>query len=226
MSKSAFAAVMATAVALVLATGGLFASNMAHRLNKRLNGEGVGGALVGENHIAIPYVPRVDIIDSDDLLADIEAGDTSVVIFVQRFDPLANQRQTWFGGKVGGVLFTLTPCESYFVTLSSGVAVDYTIVGAHDPAVQCTFNGAGVNGWTSNENTYSVPYHTTAEHAADLLSVIPDVAFVQRFDPTADQRETWFGGKIGGTNFAITAGEGYFVSMNGGTTATILPEHY
>jgi len=59
-----------------------------------------------------------------------------------------------------------------------------------------------------------------------LLGTIPNVAFVQRFDPNADQRETWFGGKIGGTNFSIEPGEGYFVQMNGGATATILPEHF
>jgi hypothetical protein len=226
MSKRGFVTVMAIAVAVVVVSGGLLASNMGFKLNKRLNGAGAGGAAVGENHITLPFVPRVNVADADNLLTDIEGGDTSLVNFVQRFDPLTNQRETWFGGKVGGVLFTIAPCESYFVTMGVGVSLDYTIVGSHDPSIQCTFNGAGVGGWASNENTYGIPYHTTAENAADLLGTIPDVAFVQRFDPIADQRETWFGGKIGGTNFSIEPGEGYFVQMNGGTTATILPEHF
>ena len=74
MSKRVFVIMMAIAIAVVMVSGGLLASNMGFKLNKRLNGAGGGGAAVGGNHIAIPFIPRNGIADSDDLLADIELG--------------------------------------------------------------------------------------------------------------------------------------------------------
>ena len=226
MSKRTFVLVMAFGLAAILATGGLLASNMGFKVNRTLNGAGSGGATVGENHIALPFNAQLGLSVADDLLGDIEQGDTTLVDFVQRFDPLTNQRSSWFGGKIGGVNFGLVACESYFVTVAAGRTTNYIIVGSHNPTLPCTFNGSGVAGWAVNENPYAIPYHTTATNAADLLGQIPNVGFVQRFDPVLDQRESWFGGKIGGTNFGIAPGEGYFIQMNSGATATVTPEHF
>jgi hypothetical protein len=217
---------MALALTAVLATGGLLASNMGFKVNRTLNGAGANGATVGENHIALPFNAQLGLADASNLLDDIEQGDATLIDFVQRFDPTANQRQTWFGGKVGGNNFSLLACESYFVTVASGRTTDYIIVGSHNPTLPCTFNGTGMSGWAVNENTYAIPYHTTATNAGDLLTQIPNAGFVQRFDPVADQRDSWFGAKIGGTNFSISPGEGYFIQMTAGTTASVTPEHF
>jgi hypothetical protein len=226
MRKGTFVLAMVCALAAVLATGGLLASNMGFKVNRTLNGAGAGGALVGENHISLPFNPQLGLSNADNLLGDIELGDTTLVDFVQRFDPTTNQRETWFGGKIGGVNFSLVACESYFVTVAAARTTDYIIVGSHNPTLPCTFNGTGIAGWVVNENTYAIPYHTTATNASDLLGQIPNASFVQRFDPAADQRDSWFGAKIGGTNFSISPGEGYFIQMNAGQTASVTPEHF
>ena len=56
------------------------------------------------------------------------------------------------------------------------------------------------------------------------VDCLPDA--LERFDPVADQRDSWFGAKIGGTNFSISPGEGYFIQMTAGSTATVTPEHF
>ncbi|MDX1389708.1 MAG: hypothetical protein R3344_10995, partial [Acidobacteriota bacterium] len=66
----------------------------------------------------------------------------------------------------------------------------------------------------------------TASNAVDLLGSIPNASGVQRFNPASGFRETWVGGKIGGTNFDVTPGEGYFIQMNPGTTASVVPDHF
>ena len=151
MSKRSFVLVMAFALAAVLATGGLLASNMGFKVNRTLNGAGANGAAVGENHISLPFNPQLGMSNASDLLDDVENGDTNLAINVQRFDPTADQRESWFGGKIGGVNFSLVACESYFVTITAGLTTDYIIVGSHDPTVPCTFNGTGIAGFTVNE---------------------------------------------------------------------------
>ena len=226
MSKRTFVLVMAFALTAVLATGGLLASNMGFKVNRTLNGAGANGATVGENHIALPFNPQLGLSVANDLLLDIEQGDPSLIDFVQRFDPVLNQRESWAGGKIGGTDFSVVACESYFVAVAATRTTDYIIVGSHNPTHPCTFNGSGVGGSVVNENTYAIPYHTTATTAADLLGQIPNAAIVQRFDPVLNQRESWAGGKIGGTDFPIAPGEGYFIQMTTGTTATVTPEHF
>lgn len=224
MKRSAFAVVVALAV--VVAATALLASNMGFRLNKSLLGAGASGVVTGENHIAIPFIPRTNVGDAADLLADIESGCGDVVVSVQRFGPTLGFRQSFTGGKIAGTNFSLAPCESYFVQMNAAQSCAYTIVGAHDPGQQCVFNGSGIGGFISNENNYGPPYHTTAVNAADLLGSVPNAQGVQRFNAQTGFRETWVGGKIGGTNFPVTPGEGYFVQMNPGTTASVVPDHF
>ena len=99
--------------------------------------------------------------------------------------------------------------------------------------VTYTLNGAGSGGWVSNENTLALPFlpQLGFANAASLQSDIQSdcgvtPAPVQRFDPTSGIRQSWFGGKIGGTNFALAPGECYFVQMAAGATTTITPEHF
>ena len=226
MNKRTFVGVVLVATAVVLLTTALLASNMAFRLNKQLLGAGVAGAASGENHIAIPFIPRTNVVDAEDVLNDIEGGCGDVVVSVQRFSPTLGFRESYTGGKVPGTNFPLAACNSYFVQMNSAADCAYTIVGSHDPTVQCTFNGSGVAGFVTGENNYGPPYHMTAVNAADLLGSIPNAASVQRFNTQTGFRETWVGGKIAGTNFSVTPGEGYFIQMNPGTTASIVPDHY
>jgi len=76
------------------------------------------------------------------------------------------------------------------------------------------------------ENPYGVPYHATAANASDLKTQLGNPPSVQRYEPTLGIRQSWFGAKIGGTNFALAPGECYFVQMAAGATTTITPEHF
>jgi hypothetical protein len=216
---------MALALAAVLVTGGLMASNMGFKVSYTLNGVGAGGAASNENHFALPFYPHLGLTNAQSLKGDIDATPCSTTA-VQRFDPTLNARQSWFGAKIGGTNFNIIPCESYFVQMSAAATCDYLIVGTHNPDQDCVFNGATVAGYLVGENTYSLPFHTTASNAGDLLIEISDANFVQRFNPSTNARESWFGAKIGGTNFAVVPGEGYFVQMASGTTTTVKAEHY
>lgn len=234
MSKRTFVLVMAFALAAVLATGGLMASNMGFKLGQSFYGFGVipGGESdatnSGENHFAIPFYAHLGLTNAGSLKTDVEsgAGCAGNVQFVQRFDPAADQRESWFGAKIGGTNFNIAPCQSYFTTISSGNTCAYLNAGTHNPTTDCTFNGVGQGGSIVPENTYSLPFHTTANNAANLLTEVSAANFVQRYDQLEDQRQSWFGAKIGGTNFDITPGEGYFIQMGSGQTTTIKPDHY
>jgi hypothetical protein len=219
---------MAFAIAAVLLTGGLMASNMGFKVAYTFNGVGQGGAISNENHLALPFYPHLGLTNAASLKTDINAAGCglSTADPVQRFNPTINSRESWFGAKVGGTNFNISACESYFVQMPSGGTCSYVIAGTHNPDHQCTFNGAGVAGYLVGENTYALPFHTTANNARELLIEISAADFVQRFDPGTNSRQSWFGGKIGGTNFNVVPGEGYFIQMPGGATTTFKPDHY
>ncbi len=225
MRKRTFVLVMGFALAAVLATGGLLASNMGFKINYTLNGAGANGFVAGENHVAMPFNKQLGMTDAAGFLTDVQNAPCGAAS-VQRFDPTLGFRQTYTGGKIAGTNFALGTCESYFVQMNAGQTCGYIIVGSHDPNAQCTFNGTGVGGFVAGENNYALPYHTTANNAAELLGQLPNAASVQRFEGTLGFRQTYTGGKIAGTNFAVTPGEGYFVQMTAGQTATITPDHY
>jgi hypothetical protein len=227
MSKRNYVFLMALTLAAVLTTGGLLASNMGFKITYTLNGAGSGGWVSGENTLALPFLPQLGITDAATLQGDIQNDCAVTPAPIQRFDPTSGFRQSWFGGKIGGTNFVIpTGCECYFVQMPAAAACSYVAVGSHDPAKQCTFNGAGVAGFVIGENPYGVPYHTTALNASDLRGQIPNVSFVQRYEPTTGARESWFGAKIGGTNFALAPGECYFIQMAAGVTTTLTPEHF
>jgi hypothetical protein len=241
MSKRTYVLVMAFAMAAVLATGGLLAGNMGFKIAYVFNSVNVdvGGNLTdsGETHFGLPFYPHLGLTDAQSLKTDIESGPADCpgnIGNVQRFDQTQNQRESWFGAKIGGTNFLITPCESYFVTVNTDagtpVTCPYIIAGTHNPDQECTFHGAGdfadQTSFAVGENAYALPFHTTANNAADLLGEISAANFVQRYDQLEDQRQSWFGAKIGGTNFLITPGEGYFIQMPSGVETTLKSAHY
>ena len=224
MSKRSFVLVMVFALAVVLTAGGLLASNMGFKVNAQFNGVGQNGAVSNENHFALPFNPQLGLTDATTLLTDVQV--TCSAALVQRFNPTTGFRESWAGGKVGGTNFSVGGCESYFTQMNAAATCSYIMVGSHDPNLMCTFNGTGVGGAVSNENNYALPYHTTASNASDLLGQLSNTQLVQRFNPTTGFRESWAGGKVGGTNFTTVPGEGYFVQMNAAATQTLTPDHY
>jgi hypothetical protein len=231
MSKRTFVAVMGVALAVVLATGGLIASNMGFKLNYALRGNGASGYKTSENTLALPFFTQVGMVNAGDLLADIEAGNTSLVTNVQRWEPTGPFRQTYVGGKTFGTNFALNAGEGTYVTMIAAGSKDYIVVGSHNPTTMITLRGNGSGGYKTNENLYAQPYHTTANNAGDLLNEIEAgntslITNVQRWEPTGPFRQTYVGGKTFGTNFAIKPGEFTFVTMATGSSTTFTPAHY
>ena len=79
---------------------------------------------------------------------------------------------------------------------------------------------------SSGTNFFAYNYHQTA---ADAKALIDDIGFanvtnVQKFLKATDTLQSYTGRKLGGTAFALTPGEAYFVKM--ATTVNYTPSHY
>lgn len=229
MRKSTFVIGALVAVAVV-AAGGLFASNMGFKLNFRLpvTGEAVpstpgspdadGLAQTGTVSLALPYNRQAGIDNAQDLIDDINASGGSA-LNVQRFLEVSDTPETYSGAK-GETPFDLVPGEAVFVRVNAGL--DYIVVGSHDPSLAVPLETTGAGSQTGT-NFFSVPYHTTAADAQDLIDSIGPVLNVQRFYSDTDTVVTYSGAK-GETPFGLVSGEGYFVRMS--TTTNHVPVHF
>jgi hypothetical protein len=222
MKRKAYIAVLAVALAAVLGTGVLVASNMGFKLNYSLLATGAGSAS-GLNLIALPDNKQAGVVNAKNLMDDITfANVNSVSRFIEATDAL----ETYTGRKAGGVLvpFNLGN-EGYFVRMAT--TTNYIIVGSHDPSLVHPLNATGA-GSNSGLNLFAYPYHHTAANAKALMDDIgfANVNSVSRFVRSSDALETYTGRKAGGilTPFALTPGESYFVRM--GTTVNYIPSHY
>ena len=121
MSKRTYVLVMAFALATVLVTGGLMAGNMGFKLAQNFNSFEDGVYASGESHFAVAFYPHLGLSNAGTLKSDIEADPDCAghVGFVQRFNQIDDQRESWFGAKIGGTNFDILPCQAYFVTINT-----------------------------------------------------------------------------------------------------------
>jgi len=212
-------------VGLLLVAGGLYASNMAFKLNYTLLGDADPGSLNGFSTVALPFNQQTNLVNAGDLLTDI--GGTAVVAQIQRFNPQSNGVDPYTG--LSGTPFTLLPAESYLVQLRPGVATrSYIIVGSHDPSKVVVFDGPGTNGSLSGFSFYAPPYHAISTDAGALLTELGGtaaVAQIQRFNKASNGVDPDTG--LSGTPFALVPGEGYFVQLRPGVPSVqFIPAHY
>ena len=121
-NKRRVTALVAIACAVIIAAGGLMASNMGFKLNYPLQGPSVGVSNSGTQTIGLPYNRQVGIDFASELRNDIlAAGFTSVQL--QKYDPPTDQNSPY----PGGVDFALVPGEAYLVK----VTADTPFVPAH-----------------------------------------------------------------------------------------------
>ena len=215
---------LVVSLATLLIAGGLYASNMAFKLNYTLLGAGAGSKN-GTSTMALPFNQQTNLINANDLLLDV--GGTAVVQAISRFDRTTNGTIPYTG--TAGTPFALLPGEAYFVQLKAGVPTrQYIIVGSDDPAFVVTFDGAGTNGSQSGTNFYSYPYHSISNDASELLNELGGTAVIQavsRFDKATNGTVPYTG--TAGTPFALLPGEGYFVQLKPGVPSiSFIPAHY
>jgi len=219
MTKKTFFGAMAVVTAVALTGSALVASNMGFKLNYTLSQSGVGSNS-GQSTLALPDNRQTGLADAKNLMDDITFANT---ISVSKFLKATDTLQTYTGRKGGGTAFPLTAGEALFVKLST--SVNYIVVGSDDPALAYALNQSGV-GSNSGQSFFSYNYHQTA---ADAKALMDDIGFantisVSKFLKATDTLQTYTGRKGGGTAFALTPGEGYYVKMS--TTVNYTPSHY
>ena len=124
MNKRLLVGGVAIGLAVVIAAGGLYASNMGFKLNYPLDGAGVGGSKSGQNTLSLPFNPQVGINKASDLFFDI--GTTAQLASVARLVESSDLLQIYKGTAIGGgPNFALTPGEAYVVNVKSGFFVNY-----------------------------------------------------------------------------------------------------
>ena len=161
--------------------------------------------------ISIPY--NSPYVTADDLLSKILGGGGTVT----RQIPLAIPAVEFWTGSAGSN-FTVIVGEGYELlrsTTGNGV-----IVGSHDPSLQVPQSGFlnQIDYWVS------IPYHTRAETADDLLGEMPNGGTVTRMVPGAIQAfQFWTGSS--GDNFSIEIGAMYRLRP-AGTSAGFIPSHF
>jgi len=232
MRKKMLFAVMTVAVCVIVAAGGLLASNMGFKLNYRLNASaGSGGVGTGNNTLSLPYFRQSAQNSALDLMLDIGSGSLAPVLSVSKFNENSDTYLVYTGrmGATPAQNFSLTAGEGYFAKMASNV--NYIVVGSHDPSLSISLDSVGVNGSNSGQNFFSPPYNITATKASQLMTdvgggVITPVLSVAKFQAATDTYLVYTG-RMGATpaqDFAIAPGEAYFVKMT--STVPYTPSHY
>ena len=219
MTKKTFFGAMAVLAAVALTGSALVASNMGFKLNYTLSQAGAGSNS-GQSTLALPDNRQTGMADAKNLMDDITfASVTSVAKFLKASDTL----QAYTGRKSGGTAFPLAAGEGYFVKMAT--SVNYIVVGSDDPSIAYTLSQAGP-GSNSGQTFFAYNYHQTAADAKALMDDIgfANVTSVAKFLKASDTLQSYTGRKSGGTAFALTPGEAYFVKM--ATTVNYTPSHY
>lgn len=232
MSKRNVTMVAMGAVVLLVA-GGLYASNMGFKLNYTLSPPGINGSLSGTQSIALPYNQQTSIVKASDLRTDVNATVPSSFVSLSRFAKTTDSLVGYAGGALDlPADFNLTPGEGYRVQVAGAGAVNYIIVGSHDPGLVVNLDAPGTSGSLSGTNDFAFPYHGTATTASDLLNEINaqgagvgTVVSVSRFNRTTDSLFGYAGGALDlPNNFALTPGESYRVQVS--TDVSYVPSHF
>ncbi len=200
------------------------ASNIGWKLDYKLiyYGSKRGGAL---NYLSLPYFTNIS--SASELINDIGPNCTAVSRWNKTRDPnygVWDDRIFIPGFGQSGMDFKISPGEGYLVSVNENVT--YTIVGSHDPGVSIKLTYMDKRGGALNY--LSLPYHLNLSMASDVLTDIgPNCTAVSRWNLVSDPNYGIWEDRIfipgfgqSGTNFPITPGEAYLVSVNADVTWT------
>jgi hypothetical protein len=229
MRKKTLFAVITVAACVVVAAGGLLASNMGFKLNYRLNTTTPGVSLAGKNTLSLPYFRQTGMNDSIGLILDIGGGTVTPVASVSRYNELTDAFAV-YTGRMGTPApnFALTAGEGYFVSMTS--SLNYIVVGSHDPSLQIQLETTTPGVSAAGKNLVATPYNITSTNSIQMMldiggGTVTPVASVSRYNPITDAFQVYTG-RMGtpAPVFALAPGEAYFVSMN--STIAWTPSHY
>jgi alpha-glucuronidase len=185
------------------------------------------GSLTGTQTLALPFNAQTNITNAEELINDINTvAGSSVVSTVSRLVKSTDALETYTG--FSGDNFAITPGEGYLVTVSG--AVNYIIVGSHNPTLGLDLDPLGINSSASGTSLFAYPYHSTAGNAEDLINEINAhagasvVSSISRFVRTTDSLESYTG--FSGVNFGLSPGEAYFITVSGAGAGAWVPDHF
>jgi hypothetical protein len=216
------------AAAVLLAGGGLYASNMGFKLNYSFLQAGTAS---GTNTLALPYNRQIGIDNAEQLLNDINTTGTPVgkAVNVQRYVSATDAVVLYSKAPTDPAPFLLETAIGYFVKVSANTS--YIVVGSHNPAYQHTFLGIGPA--ATGRNFFATPYHSTRIDAAQLFDEINltgsptnQVANLQRYLVATDAVLLYSKAPTDGPAFPIVPGEAYFVKLSGASNVLYTPSHY
>jgi hypothetical protein len=218
------------AAAVLLAAGGLYASNMGFKLNYPLAFTGTSN---GTNTLSLPWNPQIGITNADQLLDDMNStsSPTGQVASIQKFQVTNNSFTSYTKGVAdppGG--FTIDKGVGLHVRVNGNT--NYVVVGSDDPAFVHTFIGGGAS--ANGTNLYSHVYHATAINADQLLDEMNatgtptgQITSIQQWIKSNNSLTSYTKGVAdppGG--FSLVPGEAYRIKLSGVSNVTYVPSHY
>ena len=226
------AALVIVALAAMIATGGLVASNMGFKLNYTLLDSSDGNSQSGTQTIGLPYNRQVGVDMMSHLFRDIGTtistcglNPCNCLSNIQRYDTATDQNAPYACG-LGD--FALTAGEGLLVKTALNSGGDYIVVGSHNPALSINLVAPG-GGSQSGTERYSHPYHAVSSTAAELMTELGGCNFVsniQRYDSPTDQNAPY---ACGLGDFPLVAGQSYLIKTSTSTAPTgidFVPAHY
>lgn len=189
-------------------------NNIAWKLVKTFR-TGSGAIGPANNYFALPY--KSSFATAQTLIADMRTygSPTNSVTSLNRWNQDTSLWETRTA--VGGTNFAVTPGAGYYAAINQPSVV-YKIVGAYNSSVVLTFRqGTGAIG--ASNNYIAVPYHCSFLTSQTLIGNLRSagtptnaVTSLNRWNQDTSLWETRTA--VGGTNYAITPGESYYVAIN------------
>lgn len=189
------------------------ASNMGFKITIPLV---VGGT--SQNWFSLPY--NNSYATASAIKNDIGAANVGSVY---RWNTATDNFTSYTSSRIG-TDFAIEAGKAYMVNMISASTVNWVVVGSHNPALDMEIVFAG-----STQNWVSVPYHSTSTNASMLKDeMIADglsIGSVYRWNVATDNFTSYTSSRIG-TNFTLTPGVGYMVTITAATTNRWTPAHY
>ena len=235
------AALTVVALAVVIATGGLVASNMGFKLNYPMLASGAGSAS-GNQTLGLPYNRQVGIETAADLFKDIGTTISSCGLnacnclsTISRYDTADDVLIAY---ACSGFDYALEPGTGLLIKVLENQGGDYIVVGSHNPAtvinIACPGNAAapatccGSANCSGNER-YVHPYHAVSATAAELMNELGGFNFVStisRYDTASDTLVAY---SANGFDYPLVAGQSYLIATRPITQPNgidFTPAHY
>jgi hypothetical protein len=235
------AALTVVALAVVIATGGLVASNMGFKLNYPLLDSDNLGSESGNQTLGLPYNRQVGIDSASGLFRDIGTtisncgAPCNCVSTISRYDTATD---VLFAYSCNGFDYALEPGTGLLIKVLQGKGGDYIVVGSHNPAtvinIACPGNAAapltccGSANCSGNER-YVHPYHAVSATAAELMTELGGFNFVStisRYDTGSDILIAY---SANGFDYPLVAGQSYLIKTLTSTQPNgieFTPAHY